>query len=145
MMTSPNWTRAIFVRDPKQRFLSAFLDKAIGNDGWHVLKQCCGSAVDCQNGTGLTRKNMHELLEVCHEDRWDSRQNILVPHWNLDVPCCDHVQQCREQAQTVEGFLQTISTCYDEHWGTFVCLCLIVCIRSMNIFLGTTSEDLWAT
>ena len=28
MMTSPHWTRAIFVRDPKIRFLSAFMDKA---------------------------------------------------------------------------------------------------------------------
>jgi hypothetical protein len=29
MMTSPDWTRAIFVRDPKTRFLSAYLDKVV--------------------------------------------------------------------------------------------------------------------
>lgn len=126
MMTSPDWTRAIFVRDPKQRFLSAFLDKAISNDGWHVLKACCRSALDCKGGNESTRKNVYDLLEVCHEDRWDSRRNVLVPHWNVDVPCCDHVKQCREQTETVEGFLQTIESCYDEHWGE--CVCMSVCV-----------------
>jgi Sulfotransferase family len=29
MMTSPEWTRAIIVRDPKERFLSAYLDKIV--------------------------------------------------------------------------------------------------------------------
>jgi Sulfotransferase family len=29
MMTSPEWTRAIVVRDPKERFLSAYLDKIV--------------------------------------------------------------------------------------------------------------------
>ena len=28
MLTSPNWTRAIFVRDPKDHVLSAYLNKA---------------------------------------------------------------------------------------------------------------------
>ena len=27
MMRDPSWTRAIFLREPKQRFLSAYLDK----------------------------------------------------------------------------------------------------------------------
>jgi hypothetical protein len=47
MMTAPDWTRAIFVRDPKTRFLSAYLDKvvrvwsspsyAIWMVCWHVI------------------------------------------------------------------------------------------------------------
>jgi hypothetical protein len=40
MMTSPNWTRAIFVRDPKDRFLSAYLDKAVNNPTYMQTK-CC--------------------------------------------------------------------------------------------------------
>ena len=38
---SPNWTRAIFVRDPKERLLSAYLDKAVGHNGNYVKRQCC--------------------------------------------------------------------------------------------------------
>ena len=29
IMQAEDWTRAIFVRDPKERFLSAYLDKAV--------------------------------------------------------------------------------------------------------------------
>ena len=42
MLTSPNWTRAIFVRDPKNRVLSAYLDKALHNRGEYVKNHCCG-------------------------------------------------------------------------------------------------------
>jgi Sulfotransferase family len=41
IMTSSEYRRAIFVRDPKERFLSAFLDKALSNDGSHVQSKCC--------------------------------------------------------------------------------------------------------
>lgn len=115
MMTSPEWTRAIFVREPKQRLLSAFLDKAIGDDGWHVLKTCCHEALDCK---GIEGKDVKDLVEMCHLDAWDSRHNKIVPQWNLDIPCCKETKECREKFESFEGFLETIATCHDEHWGT---------------------------
>lgn len=42
MLTSPDWTRAIFVRDPKERVLSSYLDKALHENGTHVKRKCCG-------------------------------------------------------------------------------------------------------
>jgi hypothetical protein len=41
-MTSPNWTRAIFVREPMERLLSAFLDKAHGKERY-ILHHCCSN------------------------------------------------------------------------------------------------------
>jgi hypothetical protein len=41
MLTDPTWTRAIFVRDPKERLLSAYLDKAVGEQGKYVKHHCC--------------------------------------------------------------------------------------------------------
>jgi len=41
MMTSPDWTRAIFFRDPKERLLSSFLDKALSNHGYYLAARCC--------------------------------------------------------------------------------------------------------
>lgn len=41
ILTHPNWTRAIFVRDPKERTLSAFLDKAARKNGKYVKRHCC--------------------------------------------------------------------------------------------------------
>lgn len=49
MMTSPEWTRAIFVRDPLERALSAYMDKALHTEGWrppvegaYLKRHCCG-------------------------------------------------------------------------------------------------------
>lgn len=47
MMTSPDWTRAIFVRDPLERALSAYMDKALQSDGAtvegsYIKRHCCG-------------------------------------------------------------------------------------------------------
>jgi hypothetical protein len=42
MMTSPEWTRAVFVRDPIERLLSAYKDKALYN-GWYIRNHCCNA------------------------------------------------------------------------------------------------------
>ncbi len=49
MMTSPNWTRAIFVRDPLERTLSAYKDKGFHRGGEFVYNRCC--RVDGKNET----------------------------------------------------------------------------------------------
>ena len=47
-MTSPDWTRAIFVRDPLERVLSAYMDKGLKTGLWqpsvegaHLKRLCC--------------------------------------------------------------------------------------------------------
>jgi hypothetical protein len=40
MMTSPIWTRATFVRDPLERVLSAYLNKALSSERY-LKKKCC--------------------------------------------------------------------------------------------------------
>ena len=40
MMTNPEWTKAVFVRHPKSRILSAFLDKAI-EKSTHFIQNSC--------------------------------------------------------------------------------------------------------
>jgi hypothetical protein len=40
MLSNPSWTKAIFVRDPKERFLSAYLDKAVRHPTF-LANQCC--------------------------------------------------------------------------------------------------------
>ena len=34
----------------------------------------------------------------------------------IKLPCCPDTKECREKAETIERFLQTIQTCHDEHW-----------------------------
>jgi len=116
MMTSPEWTRAIFVRDPKTRFLSAFLDKSVGNYGSFVTERCCPDAMKCM------LDNYPEIpafmaIKSCQVEGWDSRKNTIKAMWLEGKPCCSVFKECQEKTMNVEGFLETIETCHDEHWG----------------------------
>lgn len=68
MMTSSNWTRALMVRDPKVRFLSAFLDKALGDSHKHIKRKCCKDS-SCIQGA-LTLKGFLDLCKVCDDSHW---------------------------------------------------------------------------
>ena len=120
MMTDPEWTRAIFVRDPKTRFLSAFLDKSVGNYGSYVTRACCSDAMQCKtdNYPGGDNTVLKTILN-CQEEGWDSRKNRLDVMWLEERPCCTLLKECKEKIMTVEGFLETIETCNNMHWGKF--------------------------
>ena len=47
MLTSKEWTKAIFVRDPKARVVSAYLDKGKRKEGLYVARHCCGGDMKC--------------------------------------------------------------------------------------------------
>jgi hypothetical protein len=53
MITDPNWTKAIFFRDPKERLLSAYLDKVLHNKGQHVRTHCCSNNKKAGGGGGF--------------------------------------------------------------------------------------------
>lgn len=71
MMTAAEYTRAIFVRDPKKRFLSAFLDKGVHNYGNFLESHCCP-----QNDQKCLPKNVHQI-----EGFIQLIQNCTDPHW----------------------------------------------------------------
>ena len=135
MMTSPEWTRAIFIREPKERFLSAFLDKAVANYGLYATFHCCPDAMNCKrdhynNNTSL--KNV--LVQNCQEEAWDSRKNRLSSIWFEDRPCCTLFKQCNEQLTSFEGFLETIESCSNSHWRKFlVCVCVRLVLRWVTV------------
>lgn len=68
MMTSPEWTRAIFVRDPKERFLSAYLDKAFHKT--FVDKHCCPFKMTCAAEARKSAKHFLELIKTCENPHW---------------------------------------------------------------------------
>jgi len=73
ILTHPSWTRAIFVRDPKERTLSAFLDKAARKNGKYVNRHCCNE----RNSTCGKEANASFLgfLRVVEE------RCCCDPHW----------------------------------------------------------------
>lgn len=76
MLTDPNWTRAIFVRDPKERLLSAYLDKAAKKKGAYVDRHCCSSELDKPNSCGKTAsRSLLDFVKVIRE------RCCCDPHW----------------------------------------------------------------
>ena len=90
MLTDKQWTRAIFVRDPKERLLSAYLDKVVSNHSYYIRHRCCRI------------KSIETLLE-CDKFRASVLHSEKV---ELSTP-----------AVTFEQFLKYVyPDCSDPHW-----------------------------
>ena len=85
VMQDPTWTKAIFVREPKLRFLSAFLDKAVSHRGLFVRDKCCArtdelrrqcsntpSCQKCVKDAGQNLTNFYTLIKTCHDSHWEA-------------------------------------------------------------------------
>ena len=153
MMTDPSWTRAIFVRDPKIRFLSAFLDKAVGNYGSFVANVCCPEAKQCQAKHTTTnpdtenteqqqtmmKMSVLEIIQKCQVTTWDSRRKEMSASWLDDQTCCKDFHECQTKTMSIEGFLETIRTCRNGHWGKLLFV-LVCCSTSYKIVLYLTND-----
>lgn len=69
IMTSPEWTRAIFVRDPKERLVSAYLDKGVGNPDY-MRQKCCGDSYDCIRKASESLKGFLGVATNCENAHW---------------------------------------------------------------------------
>jgi hypothetical protein len=97
-MTSPNWTRAIFVREPMERLLSGFLDKAYGPERY-ILRHCClkpnvtsqlhhNNSVYKHQCRVLNRLRLNGMLPTPHDFPFQTFVEAFLvqckdPHWTL--------------------------------------------------------------
>ena len=77
MMTDPTWTRALFVRDPKERFLSAYLDKVVQNQDFFDEK-CCPYRRTCGEQARASIENFVKLMRTCANAHWSPQSKRLV-------------------------------------------------------------------
>mmetsp|Transcript_23436 Transcript_23436/g.27666 ORF Transcript_23436/g.27666 Transcript_23436/m.27666 type:complete len:374 (+) Transcript_23436:34-1155(+) len=88
MMTSPSWTRAAFVREPKERVLSAYLDKSVKES--YFDRKCCQELDDpkmtlkCVNG----KRDFSSFLyfvstfpDKCFDVHWEAQVDKIDPKW----------------------------------------------------------------
>ena len=77
LMTDPNYTRAIFVRDPKERLTWAHKTQAF-------KKKCC---IDSQNDTdNCEKKYAHfghflDLIQICDQPQWRPQGKRMEPKY----------------------------------------------------------------
>ena len=78
MMTSPDWTKASFVRSPKDRFLSVY--SHMRNNWNEVDKRCCPN----QPGCSSTLNNMIQFIDLmkrCYSTHWVPYSDRLDAKW----------------------------------------------------------------
>ena len=80
MLTSNDWIRAIFVRDPIERFLSAYLDKAKRKNGMYVYRHCCGGITSPSN-SGSCRGIVNVSESIENFFKVVSTKCCCDPHW----------------------------------------------------------------
>ena len=89
-MTSADWTRAIFVRDPLERLLSAYLDKGLKHKDY-ILRNCC----------------QHNMRNQPYQQQCKVLKEISNNHTSLP----------KMEEFTFEKFVKTyMKQCKDPHW-----------------------------
>jgi len=132
-MTSPKWTRAIFVRHPKPRLLSAFLDKAVTHSSHFANVTCTAyamQAIQKDHGGGdsveefMADRAYEREMKDCEDHQEDFSfflYNVTTTlggnvHWRsissrIDEkwwPSINFVGNMEHLSQDAERFLKTI-------------------------------------
>jgi hypothetical protein len=81
MMNSPEWTRAVFLREPKERILSAFLDKFVVNNLF--IRKCCkkkNKQSECQ-AKREEKDFWYFLNSDCKDPHWEPQMTMIDAKW----------------------------------------------------------------
>jgi len=124
MMTSPGWNRAVFIRSPKPRLLSAFLDKAIKNKKFFIKKFCPQWAKDKtvkENGGSLEEcAEKHDSFEfflhnitttISNNGHWRTIHSMVDKKW---WPYMTHIAHMEDLSGGAERFLKSIYSKFDN-------------------------------
>jgi hypothetical protein len=155
MMSSPDYTRAIFVRDPRSRLIATYLNRVVGGlsrsknvgDGGeqvpYVLMACCGGPSSCNHGINLPiycqRACRNETIEFsrflsfalqgCDQPWWRPQNRQMEPRF---YPLLNFVGQYENVARDAQNLLERIGA-WEEFgktgWGRS---------GKESIFQGTT-------
>mmetsp|Transcript_29459 Transcript_29459/g.35043 ORF Transcript_29459/g.35043 Transcript_29459/m.35043 type:complete len:329 (-) Transcript_29459:497-1483(-) len=126
IMTSPEWTRAIFVRNPKDRALSAFLDKAVAHSDKFVKGICktygkrglsSQACIDHHLEFDFFLRNI--TTAIPDNVHWMSIYDQIDAKW---WPYINYVGNMENLAEDAETFLRSIVSDIDDvsawdHWG----------------------------
>ena len=136
MMTSPEWTRAIMIRDPKKRFLSSYIDKAIENDSNHIRSRCCIDDEPCVSKASSSLTGFLSLTQTCKDDHWRPQNDrVDEKYW----PYMDNILHLENAQNDAKELLQKVGA-WDEYgsngWGTIITKKKTGETRNRSIFEG---------
>mmetsp|Transcript_2418 Transcript_2418/g.3616 ORF Transcript_2418/g.3616 Transcript_2418/m.3616 type:complete len:345 (-) Transcript_2418:77-1111(-) len=118
MMTSPVWTRAIFVRNPKPRILSAFLDKAVSHSKSFQENTCKsygtngGSYDECVDRHEDFDFFLREITTTLDKNvHWRSIYSRVDEKW---WPWMNYIANMEDLSEDAEHFLKSIYSKVDR-------------------------------
>jgi hypothetical protein len=97
MMTAPDWTRAVIVREPKERFLSAYLDKAFHES--FLRRQCCPSTSKCVKPARKSPEGFLKLIQKCDNSHWRPQSSRMENKYWRYVNFVGHMDTMEEDAK----------------------------------------------
>jgi hypothetical protein len=118
MMTSPNYTRAIFVRDPRTRILSSYVKNVVKDKGELLRRECCQfDTDDCVNDAMKFRGFLKMASWRCDQPYWRPQGRRMEPKYYSLLNFVGHYETIQEDAK---GLLRQIGA-WDDYgrsgWG----------------------------
>ena len=99
ILNSPDYTRAVIVRDPKERFVSAWFDKAKAPQ--YLRKNCCKNETECPNIQSAQRTitGFIELAKVCQDRHWNPYTMLTDKKWLSKINFVGHFETLESDAR----------------------------------------------
>jgi hypothetical protein len=97
MMESLEWTKAIFVREPKERFVSAFLDKAFHKN--FVGNACCSTTWDCVKQARSSPSGFLDVIRHCSNPHWNPQSSFIPAKYWPYINFVGHMETLQEDAR----------------------------------------------
>jgi hypothetical protein len=115
ILNAPDWTVVMILRDPKDRLLSAYLDKIVRAEG-KCIRRCCNFNDACMNHS-RTLPGFVELIPRCPNVHWRP-QALFVP--NNVLPVVDfvgHMETIQQDAKRLLTRLGVWQEFGQSGWG----------------------------
>lgn len=126
MMTDPQWTRAIFVRDPKERFLSAYLDKAVDEELF--FDTCChrNRPIYCKTDDP-TLAEFAIAIQACPDSHWNPQSDRMERKYWPYINFVGHMETLQDDARKLLQKINAWEKYGKSGWGPS---------NSLEIFAG---------
>jgi hypothetical protein len=116
MMIANDWTRAIFVRDPKERFLSAYLDKVVDNKDF-FRKQCCLFTGACVAPARESLQGFFDAVQTCEDAHWKPQHRRMESKYWRYVNFVGHMETTSQDAEHLLKMIGAWKLYGQSGWG----------------------------
>ncbi len=121
IMTSSQWKRATIVREPKERILSAFMDKAFNED--YYVKKCCKNLPNekLMRQCKENKKDFESFIKFvteypreCSDAHWDPQILMIDAKWWPYIDWIGHQDNLLHDSKEI---LRQLTSNKDKHVG----------------------------